>query len=172
MRLAAHPAAVYGEDGSSDVVACGRAEEESCSGEVLRLPPAGGWDALEDLAIAGFVGLEGFGVGGAEVAGSYGVDLNAFGRPLVGESLGELGNATFAGGVGGDADASLEAEKGGDVDDFAVPAGNHVASGELGELEGASEVDLKDVIPVFENDLFGCGAVDGACVVDEDVDAA
>ena len=125
--LAAHPAAVYGEDGSGDVVAGGGAEEEGGSGEVLGLAPAGGGDAFEDLAVAGLVGLEGFGVGGGEVAGGDGVDLDAFGGPLVGEGLGELGDAAFGGGVGGDADAALEAEEGGDVDDLAVAAGDHVA---------------------------------------------
>ena len=172
MRLAAHPAAVYGEDGACNVIACGRAEEERCAREVLRLPPAGGWNALEDLAVAGFVGLEGFGVGGAEVAGGDGVDLNAFWRPLIGEGFGELCDSTFAGGVGGDSDASLKTEERCDVDDLAVAAGDHVACGKLGELEGTGEVDLKYVVPVFESDFFSRGAVDGACVVDEDVDAA
>ena len=45
-------------------------------------------------------------------------------------------------------------------------------AGELGELEDAGEVDLQDVVPVFEGDVFGGGAEDGAGVVDEDVDAA
>ena len=83
------------------------------------MAPAAGGDAFEDLAVAGLVGLEGFGVGGGEVAGSDGVDLDALGRPLVGEGLGELGDSALAGGVGGDADAALEAEERGDVDDLA-----------------------------------------------------
>ena len=170
--LAAHPTAVYGEDGSSDVVACGGAEEECCSGEVLGLAPSGGGDALEDLAVAGLVGLESFGVGRREVAGSDGVDLDAPGGPLVGKGLGELGDASFGGRVGGNADASLEAEERGDVDDLAVASGDHVAGGQLRELEGAGEVDLEDALPVFESYLFGGGAMDGAGVVDEDVDAA
>ncbi len=80
--------------------------------------------------------------------------------------------AAFAGGVGGDADASLKAEERGDVDDLAVAARDHVAGCELGELEGTGEVDLEDTVPVFERDLFRSGAVYGAGVVDEDVDAA
>ena len=165
MRLAAHPASVYGEDCSCDVIACGGAEKESCSGEVLRLAPAGGGDAFEDLAVAGFVCLEGFGVGGAEVAGGDGVDLNSFGGPLVGEGLGELGDATLAGSVGGDTDASLEAEERGDVDDLSMAARHHVASGELGELKGTGEIDLKDAVPVLESDLFGGGTVDGPALL-------
>ena len=73
------------------------------------MAPAGGGDAFEDLAVAGFVGLQGFGVGGGEVAGGDGVDLDVFGRPLVGEGFGELGDSAFAGGVGGDSNATLEA---------------------------------------------------------------
>ena len=91
----------------------------SGSGEVFRLAPASGGDAFEDLAVAGLVSLQGFGVGGVDVAGGDSVDLNVFGRPLVGEGLGELGDAALAGGVGGDADAALEAEERGDVDDLA-----------------------------------------------------
>ena len=172
MRLAAHPSAVYGEDGSRDVIAGGGAEEESGSGEILGLAPTGSGDAFEYLAVSSLVRLEGFGVGGAEVAGCNGVDLNTFGCPLVGKGFGELGDASFAGGVSGDADASLEAEKRRDVDDLAVAARNHVASGELRELERASEVDLEDAVPVFESDFFGSSTVDGAGVVDEDIDAA
>ena len=119
MRLAAHPAAVYGEDGSGDVVGGGGGKEEGGTGEILRLAPAAGGDALEDLAVAGFVGLEGFGVGRCEVARGDGVDLDVFRRPLVGEGLGELGDSALGCGVGGDADAALEAEEGGDVDDLA-----------------------------------------------------
>ncbi len=136
------------------------------------MAPAGGGDTLEDLAVAGLVGLESFGVGRREVAGGDGVDLDALGGPLVGERLGELGDATFGGRVGGNADASLEAEEGGYVYDLAVASGDHVAGGQLRELEGAGEVDLEDALPVFEGYLLGGGAVDGASVVDEDVDAA
>ena len=135
------------------------------------MTPASGGDALENLPVASFVSLQGFGIRGAEVARSDGVDLNAFGSPLVGESFGELGDAAFAGCIGGNADASLKAEERCDVDDFAAAAGNHVTSGELRKLKGAGEIDLEDAIPIFESDVFGGGAVDGAGVVDEDVDA-
>jgi hypothetical protein len=170
--LAAHPTAVDREDRAGDVVACRGAEEEGCSGEVGGLAPATGGDAFEDLAVAGLVGLEGFGVGGGDVAGSDGVDLNAFGGPLVGEGLGELGDAALGSCVGRDADAALEAEEAGDVDDLAASFSGHDVSGdELGELEDAGEVDLQDVLPGVEGSVDGGVAVDGAGVVDEDVDA-
>jgi hypothetical protein len=134
--LSAHPPAVDGEDGAGDVIAGGRAEIEGGACEILGLAPACCWDAVEDLAIAGLVGLESFGVGGGEVAGGDGVDLDSLGGPLVGESLGELCDSAFARGVGWDADASLKAEEGSDVDDLATvyaeaAARNHVAGCEL-----------------------------------------
>jgi len=144
------------------------------------LAPAGGGDAFEDLAVAGFVGLQGFGVGGGEVAGGDGVDLDVFGGPLVGEGLGELGDAAFGGCVGGDADAALEAEEAGDIHDLSswlafgagFFAGDEVASDELGELEDAGEVDLEDLLPGVEGGVYGGVAVDGSGVVYEDVDVA
>ncbi len=171
--LAAHPSAVDGEDGSGDVVAGGGAEEQCCAGEVRGVSPATGGDALENLAVAGFVGLQGLGVGGGEVAGGDGVDLNALGGPLVSEGLGKLGDAAFGGSVGRDADATLETEKAGDVDDFAGGlARDEVASDELGELEDAGEVDLEDLFPGVEGRVDGGVAVYRAGVVDKDVDAA
>jgi len=137
------------------------------------LAPAGGGDAFEDLAVAGFVGLEGFGVGGGEVAGGDGVDLDFFGSPFVGEGFGELGYAAFGGCVGGDSDAALEAEEAGDIHNFAgFFAGDEVAGDELGELEDAGQVDLEDLLPGVEGGVYGGVAVDGSGIVDEDVDVA
>ena len=47
-----------------------------------------------------------------------------------------------------------------------------VAGNELRELEDAGEVDLQDLLPAFERGVDGGIAVDGAGVVDEDIDAA
>ena len=41
-------------------------------------------------------------------------------------------------------------------------AGDHVARGELRELEDAGEVDLQDLLPVFERVVDG-GVADGWC---------
>ncbi len=49
---------------------------------------------------------------------------------------------------------------------------DHVAGGELRELEDAGEVDLEDLLPIAEQGIFGGVAMDGAGVVDEDVDSA
>ena len=111
VELPAHPAAVHGEDGAGDVVRGSRGEEQGCAGEVFGLTPATGRDALEDLAAARLVRLQGLGVAGGKVAGCDGVDLDALGGPFVGERLGELSDAAFAGRVGRDADAALEGEE-------------------------------------------------------------
>ena len=117
--------------------------------------------------------MQGFGVGCGEVAGGDGVDLNTVWCPLVGEGFSELGDTAFGSGVGRHADASLEAEEAGYVDDFAASvAGDDVAGGELRELEDAGEIDLEDVLPGFERGRLGGVAVDGAGVVDQNVDAA
>ena len=173
MQLPSHPAAIDGEHRAGDVVAGGATEIEGGTGDVLRLAPAGGGDALEDLAVAGLVGLQGFGVGGGEVAGGDGVDPDVLWRPLVGEGFCELRDAAFAGRVGGDADASLKAEQAGDVHDLAAGvACDDIAGEELAELEDAGEVDLQDLLPTGEGGVDGGVAVDGAGVVDEDVDVA
>jgi hypothetical protein len=39
-------------------------------------------------------------------------------------------------------------------------------------LKDAGEIDLKDMLPVFEGDFFSGGTEDGSGVVDEDIDAA
>ena len=175
--LPGHPSAVYGEDGAGDVVTCGGAKVESGAGQVLWLSPASSRDAFKDLAIAGFVGLQSFCVTSGEVARGNGVDLDALGCPLVRKGFGKLGHSAFACGVGGNADATLEAEQGGDIDDLAAvdagaAAGDHVARYKLGKLKDAGQVDLKYLLPVFQRNVFGGGARDGAGVVDEDVDAA
>ena len=173
MALAGEPAAVDDEDVAGDVVAGCGGEEDGGAGEVFGVAPAAGGDALEDLTIAGLVGLESFSVGGGEVAGRDGVDLDVAARPLVGEGFGELGNSAFAGGVCGNADAALEAEERGNVDDFAwCVAGDHVAADELAELEDRGEVDLQDLLPGVERVVLGLVAEDHAGVVYQDVDAA
>src|SRR5207248_11034276 len=92
LDLAAQPAAVDDEDVAGDVVTGGRGEEKGCAGEVFGLAPAAGGDALKNLAVAGLVGLEGFGIGRGEVAGSDGIDLDPAAGPFVRQSLRELGD--------------------------------------------------------------------------------
>lgn len=49
--------------------------------------------------------------------GSHGIDIDTLARPLVGQSLGQLGHATFSSDVRRSIQAALERHKRGDVDD-------------------------------------------------------
>lgn len=51
-----------------------------------------------------------------------GVDGDALGRPLVGEALGQLSDGALGRRVGGDGEAALEGQEGGEVDDAASAA--------------------------------------------------
>src|SRR5215213_2600911 len=169
LLLSSHPAAVHDEDVAVDVVARRRGEEDGRAREVLRLAPAGGRDAFEYLSVARLVPLQRRRVVGAHVAGRDGVDVDAPGRPLVGERLRELRHAALRRRVGGDGQSALEGEEGGDVDDLAAPALDHVAPGQLREAEDGREVDLDDGRPVLLRVIYGRRAPDGARVVDENV---
>src|SRR5260370_24730061 len=154
IRLPPHPSAIHGKDGAGHVVAGRRTEVKSRAGEILRLSPARGGDAFEDLPIASLVGLQGFRVGRSEVTGGDGIDLNTLRRPFVGERFCQLGNAAFAGGVGRHADTALEAEQRRDVNDLAAvhtdsSAWDHVATSKLRELKDARKMALNDQLPVF-----------------------
>ena len=105
---AGKPASVDGEDGAVDVFRRRRGEEDGGAGDVGGLAPAAGRDAVEDRLVAVGVGAQRLGVVGLDVAGRDGVDVDAARRPLVGEELGQAGDAVLGGGVGGDADAALE----------------------------------------------------------------
>src|SRR6266545_7620813 len=84
---APHPSAVDDEQVTAHVVARPRGEVDGGSGDVFGVAPTAGRDTLENLTIARFVFAKRFGVGGADVAGRDGVDVDAFGAPLVGESF-------------------------------------------------------------------------------------
>jgi len=172
LELAREPAAVDYKDVAVDVVAGGGSKEDGGSGYILRRAPAGGGDALEDLAGAVGIVLENLGEVGGHVAGGNGIDLNAVGGPLVGEGLGELGDATLGGGISGDGDAALKAEQGSDVDDFAEALGEHEAAGALAETKDTGEIGGKDFVPVGDQVVDGRRAVGDTGVVDEDVDGA
>ena len=155
-----------------DIVAGGRCEKDDCAGKVFRLSPATGGNAIEDLACPHGVVLQGLSIVRGHVAGCNGVDVDAFGSPLIGEGLGELSYAALGRCIGGYPDATLKGEDRGNVDDFAGAFGQHVPAGELGEAEDAGEVDVDNRIPVFFGVVGGGRAADDAGVVDEDVDGA
>lgn len=91
------------------------------------------------------------------------IDRDALGRPLVGEGLCELGDGALGGGVGGDGEAALEGEEGGEVDDCAAAGGDGVRrEGEYvgGEVAGQGE----DCVEVYLEDLGGSVVVRVLCV--------
>ena len=98
--------------------------------------------------------------------------------PLAAHSLASAlvswATAAFAGGVGGDADAALEAEQRGDVDDLAGALARAIMSRPASCESWKTLVRLtwRTCLPVVERDVHGVVAEDGAGVVDEDVDAA
>ncbi len=84
-----------------------------------------------------------------------------------------MGHSAFAGRVGRDADSALEAEQGGDVDDLAGwlrAIMSFAASCE--SWKTLVRFTCRTCCQGFERSVDGGVAVDGAGVVDEDVDAA
>jgi hypothetical protein len=134
-------------------------------------PPSGG-DALEDLPVARFVGLQRRGVVGGDVARRDRVDVDAFGRPLVGEQPCQPCDPALGSGIARHADPALEAQQRGDVDDLAAALCEHVPPGRLAQEEQALEVGVDHRVPVGLGELDRIGAADDAGVVDEDVEAA
>lgn len=76
----------------------------------------------------------------------YGVDLDVVLGPLVAQRLGHLRHATFGGRVCRDALTADEGVQGGDVQDFALPAGDHVPAGGLADEEQGLEIDIEDLV--------------------------
>ena len=75
--------------------------------------------------------------------------------------------------IGGDADAALEAEQRGDVDDAGGGAAVEGGFREgLGQQEDGLEVDVHHVVPIGLGIIHAVGAADDAGVVDEDVERA
>ena len=154
-----------------DVLRGRRGEEDGGAGDVLGLAPAAGRDAVEDRLVAGRVGAQRLGVVGLDVAGRDRVDVDALRRPLVGEQLGQAGDAVLGRGVGRDADAALEGEQRGDVDDRAARPAREGGAGEgLRQEEHRLQVDVDHLVPVGLAEVDGVGPADDAGVVDEDVE--
>jgi hypothetical protein len=157
---------------AAEVIAGGGGEEDDGAFEVGGFAPTAGGDAAEDFFGAHGIGLKRGGVGGAHVAGSDGVHVDAARGPLVGEGFGKLAYGAFAGGVAWNGDATEEREEGGDVDDFTGAAGEHVAAGGSAGGEDAGKVDVEHEVPVGVGVIGGRCAFNEAGVVDEDIEVA
>src|SRR6185369_4815066 len=109
-RSSAHPASVDDEDMAIHVVTRTRREKYRRAGDVFWFAPASGGNALEDLAVACFVGLQRCRVGGAHVSGRDRIHVDPVFGPLVCKSLRELRDAAFRSRISRDGDAALKRE--------------------------------------------------------------
>lgn len=145
--------------------------------EILGRTPNASGDAGRDARQAFGVVQQGLVHVGGNVPGGDGVDGDAAGGPLVGETLCQLADGALGGGVGGHGEPALEGEQGGEVDDAAAAAGDggrveaeHVGASVAAEGEDGVEVDLDHVVEVLVGELFaGVPSLD-AGAVDEDAD--
>ena len=97
----------------------------------------------KDLGVAFLVFAQGFGVVGRHVAGGDGVDIDAVRREFVGHQPGQPHHGALGGGVGRDADAALEREHRGGVDDLAAFALlDHDLGHGLAEEEQRAQIDV------------------------------
>ncbi len=169
--LAGEPAAIDIDGGAGHIVGGGGGEEDADAFKVVWGAPAAGGNAVEDGLVALGVGADGGGVVGGDIAGGDGIDADAVFGEFVGHQHGEALDAAFGGGVTGHEDAALEAEHGGHVNDFAaLPLGNHLTCGGLGEEEGRGEIDGEDVVPILGGVLGEGLSANDAGVVHEDIE--
>src|SRR5437870_8423257 len=152
------------------IIARWRREKNGRAGQVFRLTPTTGGNALQYLAIASLVRLQRGSVVGAHVARRNRIDVDTVFGPLIRERFRQLRDSAFRRGVSGDGDAALKREQRSDVDDLtAVSAFEHMPAGELRKPKDAREVDLNDCGPILFREDGGRRAADRPGVVDEDV---
>ena len=99
-------------------------------------------------------------------------DVNAFGRQLPGERLGEAALRGLGGSKGGRLRATPERGGGADHDDPAVPLAAHVGQHALNAGEQAERVDSEGLLELRRRELVRALPHAGAGVVDEDCGSA
>lgn len=111
--------------------------------EIPRSPPSAHGDAFQDAPRAILIrNQRGIHIR-LDISRRDSIDIDALGGPFVGERFGELRDAAFGSGVGGDGESALEREEGGDVYYAASVSvavwgqrgGEHVCSHVTAELE-------------------------------------
>jgi hypothetical protein len=166
------PASVHYEDVAVEVVAGRGGKKDGSAGEVFRLAPAAGGNALQNLAGALGIIAQRLGVVGIHIAGRDGVHVDAFRGPLVGEGFGKLTHTAFGRRVRRHQNSTLKGKQRGDVDNFARAALEHVAASVLGEAKDAGEINVDDRLPVFFGVIDGGRTANDARVVDQNIDGA
>ena len=76
------------------------------------------------------------------IAGTDAVYLDIVLAPLIAERLCHLAQSAFGRGICWDGEATLEREKGAEIDDFTAMEGNHVSAGCLREEPNRLEVNV------------------------------
>ena len=92
--------------------------------------------------------------------------------PIGGHAFGQIAHGAFGGGVGRDARAGQRCLHGGDVDDFAVPAFDHVVGDGLADVKDGGNIGAQQLLERVGGEVFKLRPVLHACVVDQDIDGA
>ena len=129
--------------------ATGKEDRRAC--KVVWVAPTTCGDAGRDLLGADGVGEEGLVHVRIDVAGDDGIDVDVVGGPLVCEGLDELSHTTLCARIGGDGEAALVGEEGGDEDNLSLAVGEHVCPCCAGKEECRGEVDGDDLEVVVGN---------------------
>lgn len=111
MGLPSHPTTIDAKNFSRNITAGLTCQKHDHALEVLRLPPSTGGDARHDACVTVTVIDQSNVHVGVDVSGGHRVDIDALGRPFVGQGLGQLGNAALGSSVGWDCEAALEGEQ-------------------------------------------------------------
>ena len=128
---AGKPASVDGQDRAVDVLRRRRGEEDRGAGDVLGPRPSGRPGCGRGSPCCGRRRRAAPRCCWSRCSpGAMALTLMPLRRPLVGEQLGQPGDAVLGGGVGRDADAALEGEQRGDVDDRAAGPAREGGAGE------------------------------------------
>ena len=136
-----------GDGGGSLVIG----EEEQAAKQLLGVDEAAHGGAVEDLGGAGGGGAIGVEeqravLVGHQEAGGDGVAADAGAREVGRQPLGEVADGSLRAGVGGDLRQRDVGVHGGDVQDVAALAGDHVLGEHLRGQQGALVVELEDEV--------------------------
>ena len=109
--LPSQPATIDAKNFTRNITAGLTCQKHDRALEVLRLPPSTSGNSRHDAGVAVTVIDQSNVHVGVDVSGGHRVDIDALGRPFVGQGLGQLGDATLGSSVGWDCEAALEGEQ-------------------------------------------------------------
>src|SRR5260370_1826851 len=166
-----HPSAINDQDMAVNVIARRGTKKYCRTRKALRITPAAGGDALENLAAANGVAAERSGVVRCHITRSNCIHVDPFGRPFVRECFRELGDAALGRGVGGHKDTALKRKNRGNVYDFpGLPLPEHLLTSKLRETKDSRKVDGNHLVPIFGREFRRGRAPNRTGVIHDDVD--